>query len=552
MTTDAQRQQYIQQIASASVPDVVDTSYQAQLASLGDYAQTAFNEVLAQYRFMGLVCGIKSESAGDTDQDVQDARDAIVEAISDFLNVEEGPIGSQIAQAFGEYQDMRDATDIYERFPGSHYEGMRVHELVTGIGTFGHPGDTASYAQEIVDGLRRPDLTQDLAQGRLSQAGADYVMEAAAKYEEAVRLDLIRRELNAERRRQWWNSVWDGVRAYYDENMELIRNGQWLLATGRIAIDAMIFAAEEIVITGLVVGIVAVTGGLAAGIMLALRAALRAALSVVRMGTRTVRRVNATWDFKIELRKVEPGILYSNPIPVNVTIGRKLDFEHRVDVANDLTPDERRALGEGGEGSTRPDADSGEGGDGSRDVDADGNPRRPMGPERDVECFPPPPNGTPEELAEFNRQLQEQQDTINNMTADDMAYAQTVLNQAQTRWREMGNSGSGTSLIRDPAAQRRARILHAANLRRQGLSRAQVNDIMANLDATHFLDIIAGGDPRRVGTGGSAANQRIGPTWARVNTPTGVSRSGQLGEIANSMRNANMSDHRMNVRLRSC
>lgn len=358
MTDDAQAQSYLRQIESANVPDVTDTSYQAQLAALGDYAQTAFNEVLAQYRFMGLVCGIKS--GDDTDEDVEKARNAIMEAISGFLHPEGGPIHAQIGEEYGRYMRMRDAHGLEDRFGDE--SATYIRNTLPGI-SLGNPTDTASYATEIANGSRTPNTATAVRRGALSPEAAAYIAEAAEAYRRANELELIRREMVSERFRQWWQGVWDGVRSYYDENMELIRNGQWLLATGRIAIDAMIFAAEEIVITGLIVGIVAVTGGLAAGIMLALRAALRAALSVVRMGTRTVRRVNATWDFKIELRKVEPGVLYSNPIPVNVTIGRKLDFEHRVDVEKDLTPDERRAMGEGGEGSTRPDADAAENGD---------------------------------------------------------------------------------------------------------------------------------------------------------------------------------------------
>lgn len=140
--------------------------------------------------------------------------------------------------------------------------------------------------------------------------------------------------------------------------MALIRNGQSLLATGRIAVDNAIFAAEEVVVAGIVTAIIGVTGGSAAGMAIVLRSAVRAMLSVVRTGTRVVRNVRASYVFKIELRKVEPGVLCSNPVPFNVTVGRKLDYEKPVDVERDLTLDERRAMGEGGQGSLEPDADA--------------------------------------------------------------------------------------------------------------------------------------------------------------------------------------------------
>ncbi|MEL6586786.1 MAG: hypothetical protein AAFY65_15465 [Pseudomonadota bacterium] len=353
---DAAGQGVVRQIQSASVPDVTDASYQSQLAALGDYAQTAFNEVLAQYRFMGLVCGIPGP--GEDQSDVDAAREAVMEAISDFLHPEGGPLGSQIAERYREYLDMRDATDLLDRF--GENEASIITDAVRGVGGIGHPTDTGGYAQDILAGVRRPNLAPQIERGLISPEGVAYVNQAADAYEEAVRLDVMRRELAAERRRQWWAGVWAGVRSYYDENMELIRNGQWLLATGRIAIDAMIFAAEEIVIAGLVAGIIAVTGGLAAAVALALRAALRMALSAVRMGTRTVRRVTATWDFKIELRKVEPGVLYSNVSPLSISVTRKLDYEKPINVETDLTNAERQAIGEGGQGSTVPDADAGE------------------------------------------------------------------------------------------------------------------------------------------------------------------------------------------------
>gem|GEM_PF-3478299 len=554
MTTDAQEQVYLHQIASADVPDVTDTSYQAQFAALGDYAQTASNEVLAQYRFMGLLAGIKGPN--DTDEDVTNARNAIMEALGDFLQA--GPLAEQVSAKTAEIQTQH--ADLNERvvdmLRSGEYDNtgyLAAQNLLDTVGRE-HPHDIL---EGTLEGIARGDMAEHWTSS-ISQVPVDMQADFTNLVElqtQVAGLEDARRGARRQAIIDWFKGLWVKIKAYYDENMELIRNGQWLLATGRIAIDVAIFAAEEIIVAGIVIAIIGLTGGLAVGMALALRGAVRMALSVVRQGTRTVRRINATWDFKIELRRVEPGVLYSNPIPINVTATRKLDYEYDVNVQTDLTPDERLALGEGGQGSTRPDADAPEQGNGAHSEDDDipeGNNNPPRGPQRDVECFPPPPNGTPDELAEFDRQLKEQQDTINNMTADDMAYAQTVLDHARQRWRDMGNTGSGTHLLRDSASQRAARQEYRENLDLAGFDEEQIIAQMSKLDATHFLDIIAGGDPRSVGMGGSAANQRIGPTWARTNTPTGVSRSGQLGQAANELRMDGRSDHKMNVRLTSC
>lgn len=53
---------------------------------------------------------------------------------------------------------------------------------------------------------------------------------------------------------------------------------------------------------------------------------------------------------------------------------------------------------------------------------------------------------------EFRRQLKEQQATIRSMTADDMAYAHTVLDHAREAWAGSGKKGSFTNLLRDGKA----------------------------------------------------------------------------------------------------
>ncbi|KIC39475.1 hypothetical protein RA26_02215 [Leisingera sp. ANG-M7] len=358
---------------------------------MGDYAQTSLNEVLAQYRFMGLICGIKGPN--DSDADVTRARDALMEALSGFLELKDGPFDAEAAQSWQEYRSLRDAPDLFENFDPD--EALLISDAVNRI-SMGHPADTGSYLPEIAEGSRTPDTSGYLASGDLSPAGQAHIDRAAAAYRRAAEFELLRRNLAAERRRQWWNGVWDKIRSYYDETMTLIDRGQWLMAYGRIQIDAAVFAAEEAIVGAIVAAIIAISGGVAAVVALALRSAVRAAISIVRLGSRTVRKVRATWDFKIELRKVEPGILYSNPMPLDVKVTRKLDYEHTVHVDRDLTPDEARAMGEGGQGSTRPDTDAPEpgssgGSDGTSAAPAEGafrHPREGQPPRSNEELAP--------------------------------------------------------------------------------------------------------------------------------------------------------------------
>ena len=147
---------------------------------------------------------------------------------------------------------------------------------------------------------------------------------------------------------------------------------------------------------------------------------------------------------------------------------------------------------------------------------------------------------------EFRRQLKEQQATIRNMTADDMAYAHTVLDHAREAWSGSGKKGSFTNLLRDGKAQEAARADFEASLREAGYSRAEIREQMASVNATHYLDIIAGGDPRELGIGGGAENQRIGPMW------TQEGRAESLRAEANHMRRNGRADQLMDIELNIC
>jgi hypothetical protein len=149
-----------------------------------------------------------------------------------------------------------------------------------------------------------------------------------------------------------------------------------------------------------------------------------------------------------------------------------------------------------------------------------------------IPCFDLPPGMDREEFA---RQLKEQQDTINNMTADEMGYAHWVLEKAGT-----------TRLLRDQQAQRVAREEYRQMLVSQGKSRAEIRRIMDSVNATHYLDMVAGGDPSRVGIGGADVNQEIGRQWIRNG------RADAIRQEAQRMRAAGRSQEKMNVELSIC
>jgi hypothetical protein len=158
-----------------------------------------------------------------------------------------------------------------------------------------------------------------------------------------------------------------------------------------------------------------------------------------------------------------------------------------------------------------------------------------------VRCFDLPRNVN---RGEFRRQLQEQQATINSMTADDMAYAHAVLDRARQQWGD--RPGSFTNLLRDGKAQEAVRADYRRSLEAAGVSEEDIVAEMGRVNATHYLDIIAGGDPTALGIGGGAENQRIGPMW------TQHGRADSLKETANAMRAAGRAGDMMDVELKIC
>jgi glycine/D-amino acid oxidase-like deaminating enzyme len=157
-----------------------------------------------------------------------------------------------------------------------------------------------------------------------------------------------------------------------------------------------------------------------------------------------------------------------------------------------------------------------------------------------VPCFNKPDDVSDEE---FDRQLKEQEDAINNTTADKIAERRQAI-------RDSG----GTDGVRDPQAQKNARDAHRQHLREQlaengltgrALDKA-VESAMEGLAATHRLDIIAGGDPADIsGLADAKVNSSLGSQWKG-------NRSQQLEECAKRMKASGRGGQKMKVKLKRC
>ncbi|MGH1331771.1 MAG: polymorphic toxin type 15 domain-containing protein [Paracoccaceae bacterium] len=126
----------------------------------------------------------------------------------------------------------------------------------------------------------------------------------------------------------------------------------------------------------------------------------------------------------------------------------------------------------------------------------------------DMPCFNRPPNSTRQE---FLDQLAEQEAAINNSDLSELMRRRALVR------------ANGTGPLRDAAAQSTARSQWLSNRvieirQSQGLSRSAANAVAlqeaAGLDATHVLDIVAGGDPSDVsGLQNRSVNRSLGSQW---------------------------------------
>ena len=157
----------------------------------------------------------------------------------------------------------------------------------------------------------------------------------------------------------------------------------------------------------------------------------------------------------------------------------------------------------------------------------------------DPDCFKKP-EGADE--AEFMRQLKDQQDAINNLTANQIVSARDAIQAAR-----------GTGPLRDVAAQQVARKAYKAKRMlelNETMSRYNRRQVVANelqgLAAIHRLDIIAGGNPSDIsGLGDKRINSSLGSQWR-------YGRAQQLETKARNMQSKGQGDQKMKVKLKKC
>lgn len=160
----------------------------------------------------------------------------------------------------------------------------------------------------------------------------------------------------------------------------------------------------------------------------------------------------------------------------------------------------------------------------------------------EIDCFSPPEGADPDE---FKRQLKEQQDAINNMKPDD------ILNNMQkyaSGGRPAGDAAA-RRLARNDGQRARTRELER-QFQSQGKSASdaaaaaasQVASEMAQLNATHTLDLIAGGDGSISGLGDASINKSIGSQW----------KHGRAAQLKKHAEDAKKKGKKMNVELNEC
>lgn len=155
----------------------------------------------------------------------------------------------------------------------------------------------------------------------------------------------------------------------------------------------------------------------------------------------------------------------------------------------------------------------------------------------DMPCFNQPPNASRQE---FLQQLQEQENAINNSDLSELMRRRELVRQ------------QGTGPLRDRAAQQDTRVAWintrtedimsgGSVTRRRALEMAQAE--ASQLDATHVLDIVAGGDPSAIsGLQNRSVNRSLGSQWR-----------GKVGALDDALSSqAAQGVVKANVRLRPC
>ncbi len=342
-----------EQSATLQAPDhLTGDSYADEFSNVADYAQEAQNRIAAQYRFAGLVAGIKGPN--DTDKDVEEARNAVMKAIQDFLN----PPAELRKQIDDSYRQLLAESTALKNDPASR----GFHVLIDDIVPRGHPTDGGGGLLEfIADGGLRSGFERTLSRRRAHLDGVteERLRSLLSKSEDVAKLETERRQRERDEFIGYFSDIWKSVKDYYEEKMVLVRSGRYLEAGGKILVDIAEVAHGEIVVAIISAAVIAATAGVTAVAAPLIRSAVALAIKVVKGSAGVINRTAdktrhaaAATVFWVQVSVVKPNALSRIP-----HVETRSFYERKIDVKSDLLPDERRLLNEVDQGGKTPTKD---------------------------------------------------------------------------------------------------------------------------------------------------------------------------------------------------
>ncbi|CAN7554952.1 polymorphic toxin type 15 domain-containing protein [Agrobacterium tumefaciens] len=167
----------------------------------------------------------------------------------------------------------------------------------------------------------------------------------------------------------------------------------------------------------------------------------------------------------------------------------------------------------------------------------------------EIDCFKPPKGSTPDEIKEFKRQLEEQQDAINNIPPDQLIKNMDTYEKI----------GRGATDAADRAAARskwlRNKIedlMESNGELTESAAKSAAQKELKTMDVIHTPDLSAGGtgefSTKDGGLAPRSANRSIGSQWSKAGD-SGKTRLQQLKEHAEKAR---QKGEKSNTKLKLC
>lgn len=169
----------------------------------------------------------------------------------------------------------------------------------------------------------------------------------------------------------------------------------------------------------------------------------------------------------------------------------------------------------------------------------------------EIDCFEPPDGPSKDEIEEFEKQLEEQRDAINDIPPDQLV-------KKMETYENIGRGAKDAAdrkMARDAWANNRAsEVVNKKPGTTRDAARAAARSEIKTMDVIHTPDLSAGGtgrvSPNNGGLGPRSANRSIGSQWSKGgNNTDGKTRLEQLKEHAQK---AKEKGERTNVDLRLC